>query len=321
MFEEAKAMIKEANKIYVVAHINPDGDAIGSTFAIYLALKNIGKDVGVVMPACSDIFKFLPSIDECVENVNVEKYDLLIALDSSDYTRLAISDEDYKKANKVIMLDHHQIARPYGDFRYINDKKSSASEIAYLFLNDLGLAINKDIATLLYTGIMTDTGSFNYSNASPETHRVIADLLEYGAESVDVCKRLNDTIKESKLRLVARAVDNMEVMFDGNLRYSYVSYDEINELGVHDEDAEGMTNYLRSVEGTEVAVYVRGKQDGSLKVSLRSGGRVDVSKIAIHFGGGGHPRASGYTMLDELDVGKEKLIEIVGEMLNDNTSN
>ena len=315
MFSEAIKMVKEANLIYISAHINPDGDAIGSTFAVYFALKQLGKDVHVVMPSYSEVFEFLPGVKDRVDSIKEDSYDLLIALDSSDHTRLVISDDEYERAKKVIMLDHHQIARPYGDFRYINDNKSSASEIAYLFIKELGVEFDSNIATLLYTGIMTDTGSFNYSNTSSDTLRVTAQLVDYGAKTVEVCKRLNDTIKESKLKLLAKSIDNMEVFYDGKVRYTYVDYLTINGLGIHDEDAEGMTNYLRSVEGTEVAVYVRGKSDGSIKVSMRSNGNVDISKIAISFGGGGHPRAAGYTMQDNIDVGKEKLIKAIGEML------
>lgn len=315
MFKEAKEIIDNSKSVYVVAHINPDGDAIGSTFAIYLALKKLNKDVHVIMPSYSTVFNFLPELDSRVDYVKEDEYDLLIALDSSDYTRLAMSMEDYNKAKKVIMLDHHQVSRPYGDFRYINDNKSSASEIAYLFIKYLNVEIDKDMATLLYTGIMTDTGSFNYSNANSDTFRVTAELLDCGAEAVYVCKKLNDTMKESKLKLIAKTVDNMEVLYDGKMRYSYVSYDEIKALGINDEDSEGMTNYLRAVEGTEIAVYVRGRSDGTNKVSMRSGGKLDISKIAIEFGGGGHPRAAGYTMKEEVEVEKEKLIKAVGEML------
>lgn len=315
MFKEAREIVKNSKSVYVVAHVNPDGDAIGSTFAVYFALKKLGKDVHVIMPAYSTVFEFLPGVEYSVENVKEDEYDLLIALDASDRTRLAMSEEDYNKAKKVIMLDHHQISNPYGDFRYINDLKSSASEIAYLFIKSLEVDFDENIATLLYTGIMTDTGSFNYSNANSDTFRVVADLLDNGAKAVEVCKKLNDTMKEAKLKLIAKTVDNMEVYYDGKMRYSYVSYKEIQELGLGDEDAEGMTNYLRAVEGTEVAVYVRGKSDGSLKVSMRSGGKIDTSKIAIAFGGGGHPRAAGYTMRESLEVEKEKLIKAVGEML------
>lgn len=315
MFEDAIKVVRESNLIYVVAHINPDGDAIGSTFAIYFALKELGKDVHVVMPSYSTVFDFLPGIDTRVDNIKEDEYDLLIALDSSDHTRLALSEEDFNKAKKVIMMDHHQMSRPYGDFRYIYDLKSSASEIAYLFIKELGIEFTSDIATLLYTGIMTDTGSFNYNNTSAATLRAAAELVEFGAKYIEVCKKLNDTMKEAKLRLVAKTIDNMESFYDGKFKYSYVSYEDINKLGINDEESEGMTNYLRSIEGCEVAAYVRGRSDGTLKVSMRSNGKVDISRIAIEFGGGGHPRAAGYTMRESLEIEKEKLIKAVGEMI------
>lgn len=315
-FEKAKKLIDELNNIYIVAHVNPDGDAIGSTFGLYFALKTIGKNVHVICPNYSDVFNFLPGIKEAVTSIKDNNCDLLICLDSSDNTRLAISGEDYNKAKKIIMFDHHQKSHPYGDVIYINDKLSSACEIVYNFIKFLGIPFDKNSASLLYTGMMTDTGSFNYSNSSASTHRAIAELIEAGADFVDICKKLNDTIKESKLKLIAKTIDNMEIYYDGKLRYSYIDYDTIKGLGIDDEDAEGMTNYLRKVEGTEVAVYVRGKSDGSLKVSMRSNGKIDISKIAIEFGGGGHPRAAGYTMKENSDIEKKKLIDVVGVMLN-----
>lgn len=317
MFRDAVDLVEKSNDIYLVAHVNPDGDAIGSTFAVYFALKQMGKNAHVIMPSYSGVFSFLPGVETeaKVNSVKEDKYDLLIALDSSDRSRLAMSEEDYNKADKVIMIDHHELSDPYGDFRYIYEKKSSASEIAYMFIKALGVKVEENIATLIYAGIMTDTGSFNYANTDSDTLRATAELLDAGAKFVNVCKKLNDTMKEAKLKLVAKTIDNMEVYNDGKFRYSYVSYDEINKLGLDDEESEGMTNYLRSVEGTEVSAYVRGRSDGTLKVSMRSAGRVDVSKICISFGGGGHDRAAGYTMRGTYEEEKERLIKAVGEMI------
>lgn len=320
MFEEAKKIIEESQSIYLVAHINPDGDAIGSSFGLAFALRSIGKNAQVVMPEYSEVFSFLPGVEASVATIE-EEYDLLICLDASDNGRLAIRPEDYQKAKKIIMLDHHQKSHPYGDVQYINDELSSTCEIVYNFIEYLGIPFDRNSATLLYTGMMTDTGSFNYSNTKAATHRAVANLLDVGIDATFICKKLNDTMKESKLRLIAETIDRMEVFFDGKFRYSYIDYETLQKLGIHDEDAEGMTNYLRMVEGTEVAAYVRGKSDGTKKVSMRSGGKVDVSKIAIAFGGGGHPRAAGYTMKeDNIIVEKEKLISAVEVMLSDDTS-
>ncbi len=321
MFEEAKKYIDNAKSIYIVGHIGPDGDAIGSSFALYHALKKIGKNAKVVMPTCSDTFKFLPNIEEAVSGVIEDSYDLLIAVDSSDKSRLAISIEDFNKAKNVIVLDHHVANVPYGDYNYIDSELPAASEIIYNFITYLNIDIDKTIATYLYTGIMTDTGSFNYSSTKPSTMVIASKLIETGIDFSNICKRVNDTIKESKLKLIAKAVENMEVYYSGKLRYTYVSQEELLELGVSDEDAEGMTNYLRMVEGTEVAVYVRERKNGENKVSMRSNEKVDISKIAISNGGGGHKRAAGYTMTKPYNEAKNELINVVGVMLGDCATN
>lgn len=315
MFEKAKELIDRANNVYIVGHINPDGDAIGSSYAIYFALKKLGKNVKVIMPKYSDNFSFLPGIGEAVDSVKEEKYDLLIGVDSSSKDRLAISEEDYNKANKVIMLDHHKISEPFGDFRYIDSEKPAASQIIYDFLIEIGVEIDKTIATYIYAGLISDTGSFNYASTKPSTLLIASKLMELGIDFSDICKKLNDTIKEAKLKLIAFTIDHMEVYYNGKFRYSYISYEDIKKLELDEEDAEGMTNYLRMVEGTEVAVSVRGKSDGTNKVSMRSGGNIDVSKIAIAFGGGGHQRAAGYTMPKDLETSKKDLIDVIGGML------
>lgn len=320
MFEDAVKLINEANTIYVVGHENPDGDAIGSSYAICLALNKIGKDAKVIMPKCSDSFKFLPYIDIAVSSVDKFKYDLLIAVDSSNKNRLAISEEDFNKANNVLMIDHHVVDNAYGNVCVIDPEKPATCEIMYNFINNLGISIDKDIAAYLYLGIITDTGSFNYSSTLPSTFNIASELIKTGIDFSYICKMVNHTMKEGKLKLIAKAIDNMEIYYDGKFRYSYIDYNTIKKLGLDDEDSEGMTNYLNSVENTEVSAYIRQRMDLTYKVSLRSNGKIDVAKIAILFGGGGHKRAAGYTMNDELNVGKNKLIDMVGVMLGANTS-
>lgn len=312
---EAKKIIDASKTIYIVGHKNPDGDCIGSTFGLYFAFKKYGKEAKVIMPKYSDSFNFLPEIETAVSSVEEEEYDLLITVDSSSMDRLAMSEEDFKKAKKIMMFDHHEESAPFGDYRYIDATRPATAEIIYQFIDFLKIPIDQTIATYLYTGIMTDTGSFNYESTKPSTLLIASKLLETGIDFAYICKRLNDTMKEAKLKLIAKTIDRMEVYFDGKLRYSYVDYDTIEKLGLDEEDAEGMTNYLRKVEGTEVAVYVRGKKDGTAKVSLRSGGQVDVSKIAIQFGGGGHKRAAGYSMMEDIEMEKQKLINLVEVML------
>ncbi len=312
MFSKAKELIDKSNSIYIVGHIGPDGDSIGSAFSMCLALRKIGKNAHVLMQQCSDSFMFLPHIKEARKTVEEESYDLLVCVDSSNNDRLDISKEDYNKAKSILMIDHHKKVNPYGDVNCIVEDLPAASEIVYNLINYLDIKIDKDIGAYIYTGLMTDTGSFNYSSTRPSTLMATAKLVEIGVDFSYICDKLNHTLKEPKLKLIAKTIDNMEVYFNGKLRYSYVPYEDIVSLGVEEEDAEGMTNYLRMPEGTEVSVYIRGKSDGTKKVSMRSGGNVDVSEIAIHFGGGGHVRAAGYTITGDLETEKQKLIEIIG---------
>lgn len=319
MFVKPKEIIEKSDTIYLVAHVNPDGDAIGSTFALCKALQKIGKKAHVIMPSYSDTFSFLPDIKEAVKMVEEDEYDLLICLDSNSKERLAISDVDFKKAKKVLMLDHHEIktnnCNKYADVEYVDSNLPATCEIVYNLIEYLGIDIDVNIATYLYAGILTDTGSFRYSSTKPSTFLVASKLIAKGIDFTYIARKLTDEIKEAKLKLISKTIGNMEVYFNGRLRYSYVNYDTIKSLGLDDEDAEGMTNYLRMVEGTDVAIYVRGKSDGTNKVSMRSSENVDVSKIAIEFNGGGHKRASGYTMYSDYESEKELLINKIGELM------
>lgn len=318
MYREIIDEIKKANTIYVTGHINPDGDSIGSTFAIYLALKKLNKNVLPIISTYSKTFSFLPHIQDGVNCVNVDSYDLLICVDSSSKQRLAISEDDYNKAKKVVMIDHHIKDKPYADICVINSDLPAASELVFNFINQLNVEIDKDIATYIYMGLVTDTGSFNYASTKPSTLRAAAILMESGIEHSKICKLVNDTISESKLYLIKKAIENMEIYFGGKLRYTYISYEEMQSIRIDEEDAEGMTNYLRGVEGTEVAVYVREKSDGTLKVSMRSNEIVDISRIATALGGGGHKRAAGYTMdikNSTYEEEKKKLLDLIGGYL------
>lgn len=322
MFSKVKELIDDSNNIYIVGHVGPDGDAIGSSFALCLALRNMGKNAKVIMPKYSDHFSFLPGIEEAVESVNEEEYDLLVAVDSSNKNRLAITEEDYNKAKKVAVIDHHVVTEEiYGDARCVDPLMPATCQIMYDFLTFMNVKMTKEIATYLYTGIVTDSGTFSYSSTKPSTLKIASSLIETGIDFSDICRKLNHTMKEAKLKLIGIAINNMEVYYGGKLRYTYIDYKTIESLGLTDEDSEGMTNYLLMPEGTEVAVYVREKSDGSNKVSLRSRENIDVSKIAISFNGGGHARAAGYTMEDDLDIGKNKVIDVVGVMLGDDSTN
>ncbi|MEG1008982.1 MAG: bifunctional oligoribonuclease/PAP phosphatase NrnA [Clostridia bacterium] len=305
-FEKAYDLILKSNNIYIVGHVNPDGDSLGSCFAMYFALKKINKNVNVVVKNYSKSFEFLPNINECVEYVG-DDCDLLITLDCSDIARV---DTD-KIDNKILMIDHHKKLNSFGDVCIIDENAPATCEIVYKFLEYMNIKIDVTIGTYIYLGLMTDTGNFSYSSTTKFSYIIASNLIDIGVDFSHICRMVN-IVSEGKLKLTAYVIDNMEIYDGGKIRYSFVDNKTLKSFNVEDIDAEGMANNLRNVYGTEVAVYVRENEDGSFKFSLRSGSKVDVSIIAHKFNGGGHKRAAGFN-LNILD--KDKVIVEIRKLL------
>ena len=297
--------IKNAKTIYIVAHIRPDGDAIGSAFALKLALSNMGKSAHVIMSSYSKKFEFLEEVKTAVTSVPEEKFDLLICADCSDEKRLDISEEDYAKAKRVIAFDHHKASAVPADCSIIDDESPATCEMVYKFFKEHMIEITPKIADYLYMGIMTDTGSFNYERTTAETYEIAADLIKLGARFATICKNVNEGVPEAKARLIAYSLDNMQVYYDGRLRIAVADHETLDRFGVDKEDAECVTNYLRMIEGTELAVYIRGIENGLFKASLRSANFVDCAELATTFGGGGHVRAAGFNVTNVEQTIKE----------------
>jgi len=312
MYKEAMKLINNSTSIYITAHIGPDGDAIGSVFAMYLALKDMNKDVHVIMPKYSDRFRFLEELKIAEESVSVDEYDLCIVFDCSSIDRVAMSVEDYQKANKKLVIDHHINSKIDADLLVINSKSPATCELVYELLTSQNIDVTKDIAQYIYMGIVTDTGSFNYSNTTSNTHKIAAELLDTGIDFAYICKMVNDTMKENRLKLIAYVINNIQTFKNGKIRYAKVTNEVLDMFGVPEEDAEGIVNYLRCIEGVDIAIYARGLKDGTYKVSMRSNGNIDVAEAAIKLGGGGHVNAAGFTVNEEIDNVIDEIIEIVG---------
>lgn len=306
--------INKAHKIYIVAHIRPDGDAIGSAFALMLALKNMGKESHVVMSSYAKKFEFLEEVKEAVNCISDSEYDLLICTDCSDKDRLDISCEDFEKAKHIIAFDHHKASVVPCDESIIDDVAPATCEMIYNFFVENNIEITQKIADYLYLGLMTDTGSFNYERTTEKTYEIAADLIKKKARFVKICKTMNDTISEAKAHLIAYSLENMRVYYDGKLRIAVATNEILDRFGVDKEEAEGITNYLRMIEGTELSVYIRGIENDKFKVSLRSVDYIDCAELAMSFGGGGHIRAAGFNT-DNVEDTINKIVEKVKEGL------
>ena len=315
-FEGAKKLIEEANTICLVAHKRPDGDAIGSIGAMYHFLKEIGKQVFMIIPDVTSRYSFMKDINEALDKIPEDlDIDLLICLDCSEIgMRTAVSKEDVMKIKKILVIDHHMNNTYDGDVRLIDTFAPANCEIVYKFIKNMKHTISKDIASYLYLGIMTDTGSFNYERTTGDTYRIAGELVDTGIDFAAICKKINDTYTENKMKLIAYVIDNTETYFEGKLRLVVLDKEYRQKLNAEAEDVDGLVNYLRCVEGTLIAVYIRWEKDNEYKVSIRTAEPVDASEVAKAFNGGGHKRAAGFETTNLKDT-KEKIIQMLEGLL------
>ncbi len=304
---EITSALSRANKIVVVPHKGPDGDAIGSSLGIYHFLKDKGHDVTVIAPNDFPQFlKWLPGSEEILIYENqkeqsdqlINDAEIIFTLDFNMLERSGEMEAPLREAQAtVIMIDHHPEPSDYADHTYSDATMSSTCQMVYKFIQKLrGLKqITPNIATCLYTGIMTDTGSFRYRSTSAETHLVIADLIEKGADNTTIHQNVYDTYSQNRLQLLGVALQNLRV--NKNLRTAYItlSQEELDRYNFQKGDTEGFVNYGLALEGIIFAViFIEHNVEGLIKMSLRSKGTFSVNKFArAHFHGGGHLNAAG----------------------------
>ena len=314
VLDSIKEKIENANSVLILTHENPDGDAIGSSIGFMHGLKKLDKKVDVYIPELSRVYDFLPGYEEVkTELTGNEEYDLCIALDSSDVERLGVGKEWFKKIGNTIVIDHHITNQNFGDANYVNAVASSTCQNINVILAALEVAINKDMATCIYSGMLTDTGGFRY-NVQSETFEFAGMLLETGVDIAKIYRRLFDETTEARTRLLARALDRLEILENGKIAYTYITGKDFEELHNEDGDQENIVNYGRNIAGVEVSIFIREK-DGRYKVSLRSNDYVDVSRIAAKYAGGGHIKAAGFELTMSLEQAKDVVVkEIVSQL-------
>ena len=304
---EITAELAKAENIVIVPHKGPDGDAIGSTLGLMHFLKDKGHKATVIAPNDYPHFlKWLPGNDEVIiYEAEKERSDKLIAeaemvftLDFNDLSRSGLMYDSLVASEAVfVMIDHHQEPADYAHYTYSDSEMSSTCEMVYRFIDKLRASkkITPEIATCLYTGIMTDTGSFRFSSTSSDTHRVIADLIDKGAKNAQIHNNIFDTNSENKLQLLGTALQNLKVNKDLRTAYISLSQEELDKHNFQKGDTEGFVNYGLSLDGIIFAViFIEKENEDLIKISFRSKGDFDVNKFArAHFEGGGHINAAG----------------------------
>lgn len=305
--DNIKEEIYSAKNIVILTHDIPDGDAIGSSLSLYLALKQLGKTVDVVIPKYSKTFEFLPGATKIKKEGAMEAYDLAIALDCGDIKRLNGFTNYFEDANCRICIDHHGINTMFGDYNFVDPTAPACCQILITVLKALEVEITKDIGTCLLTGIITDTGGFKYPGVKAETFEFVAELLNKGVNVSETYKTVLQTISKEKFELRKIAMNRIELLEEGKIAYTYILQEDEKKAG--SEDHDGIVEMGRDIEGVEISIFLRETEKDNYKISLRSNNYVNVADISLLFNGGGHIRAAGGTITNmHLNKAKEKII-------------
>lgn len=308
--DSIKEEIQNAKDIVILTHEMPDGDAVGSSLAMYNGLKQIGKTVDLVIPEYPKNFSFLPGAKEIKKEGKQDSYDLAIVLDCSDVKRLNGYANYFDQANKSINIDHHSVNTMFADLNFVNPVAPACAQILVTALEYLGIEISKDIGTCLVAGIITDTGGFKYQGVTAETFEFAASLLNKGVNISEVYRKVFQVITKEAFELRKVAIDRLEFFENGKISFTYTTKKDEEEIHTQTGDHEGIVELGRDIEGVEVSIYLRENNNG-YKVSLRSTEYVNVADISLMFGGGGHVKAAGFNIQMPLDQAKEKIINEV----------
>ena len=305
--EQTKKSIQAADSIIITCHKGPDGDAIGSSMALYLYLKKTKKNVQVIVPNdFPDFLKWIPNTNDILiydqqkeaSDLLIQEANLIFSLDYNALHRTGFMKEALQNANaEFIMIDHHQQPDDYAIVTYSDTSICSTCQMIYHFITFLGdeNMIDSDIAQCIYTGIMTDTGSFRFRSTTSTTHQVIAKLIDTGMDNAQIHQNVYDSNSYSRLQLLGQSLTNLKVIPELNTAYITLSAKELKKFNAQKGDTEGVVNYALSLKGIKLAViFKEDLNEGIIKMSFRSKGSFSVNDLArTHFNGGGHINASG----------------------------
>ncbi|MCA1797022.1 MAG: bifunctional oligoribonuclease/PAP phosphatase NrnA [Geobacteraceae bacterium] len=291
--EQVAAAIRDSSSFLIAAHESPDGDAIASTFALTIALREMGKDVVAYnVDPIPQKLRFLPGADTLVNHVAEQtRYDVGIVLDAGELRRAKI--DVIGMCGISINIDHHPYSEDFGDIYCVDTGASATAVMIYRILKHLDHPVSVAVAENIYTAILSDTGSFRYSSANSEAFCVAGEMVGCGVDPWKVAGGLYESQEEERLRLLAKSLATLQISACGRVAAIYATEQMFAEVGAGPELADSFVNYPRSIHGVEVAVFLREIGPDSYKLSMRSKGSVDVGALARELGGGGHRNAAG----------------------------
>ena len=305
-------VIRSRSSFLITTHEGPDGDAIGSSLALASFLRNIGKDVTVhYQDAVPDLYAFLPGTDSVLPHIPDRHFDVSFVLDVGERKRAGKEFCAFSRVTRTVNLDHHLSCENFADYNLIDTQAAATGILVYRIATAYGYAFDLDTALCIYTAVITDTGSFRYSNANCEAFTVAGEMIECGINAWDVAEQLYENQPLKRLQLLALCLPTLEVFKEGQAASVTVTSDMYVASGADAELTDGFVNYPRSIRGVEVAIFFRQLEEQKFKVGFRSKGNVNVAAFSAAFGGGGHHNASGCNIEGTLDEVKSQVYAIV----------
>lgn len=320
---------KTPKQITIIPHRNPDGDALGSCLGLYHILKRLNHNVKVIspnefpsfiswLPGSEDVMIFEKNFDSC-RNFLLGS-DLVFTLDFNALHRAGDQMGSYleKLKKPFVMIDHHQMPEPYAQITVSDTSFGSTCELLYRFLQQLDLLQYLDIesATCIYTGIVTDSGSFKFIKTTGDTHRIVADLIDLGVDNPTVHSQLFNTTSYNQLQLLGQALQNLKILPQHKTAYTTLTQEELNRFHYQKGDTEGIVNYGLSIKDIDfAAIFIENKEEGMIKISFRSEGHFDVNEFArTYFNGGGHINAAGGKSFDSLEETITRFVAVLEDL-------
>ncbi|WP_338543222.1 DHH family phosphoesterase [Paenibacillus tundrae] len=295
--QSGKKFLLEHDDYLVVSHVQPDGDAVSSTVTVGWLLSCLGKTFTMINEGeIPGRMRFLWGADDIVnmtEQPPARKFKAVICVDCADFARVGLTRHYFEEDAVILNIDHHPTNNAYGTVNIIKSDAAATAEILFDLVSLFPVTLNKDAATAIYTGLLTDTGGFRYANTSPNVMTTASKLLEHGVDGPYLAQTLLEQVTLPQVRILNQALNSLQMTDDGKIAWVIITPEDMITCGAANEDLEGIVNYPRNIQGVEVGIFFKVINDSAVKVSLRSAGKVDVAELAQTFGGGGHVLAAG----------------------------
>lgn len=321
-FHDVETVLRRHNSFVIAAHMRPDGDAIGSTIAMGEALKQLGKKVILINESgIPQNLSFMKGCEQIIQpSKNTIDADVLISLDNGSWKRLGKQTiEAVKNIPLCLNIDHHETNDRYGDINCVMPEECSTGALLYDLFKYMNLPFSSTIRDAIYIAISTDTGSFQYERTTPKVMEMAADLIRLGTNVHEINRKLYQESSWNKLIAVREVLNNMHLAANNKISYSLLTTQRKKELGIHEEDTEGLIDILRSIRGTVLSAFFEEQEDGRVRISLRSKDQnIPINNIAASFGGGGHALASGVRMKTTMEDARHQILKAMEKALADN---